>query len=72
MATDAVHGAYKRKYYDKLTNCDNRANNENLPSSAGKKFQFHFLYNFAQPQNSMNNILRPTTVEYIPLNTKNI
>lgn len=62
MATDAVHGTSKRKYYkDKLTNCENRANNENLPSSAGQKFKFHFVYNFAQPQDSMNNILRPTT-----------
>jgi len=26
-----------------------------------KKIKFHFVYNFAQPQNSMNNILRPTT-----------
>jgi hypothetical protein len=62
MANDAVHGTYKRKYYnDRLTNCDNRTNNENLPSSAGKKFKFHFVYNFAQPQISLNNILRPTT-----------
>jgi hypothetical protein len=38
MATDAVHGTYKWKYYnDRLTTCDNRANSENLPSSAGKK-----------------------------------
>jgi hypothetical protein len=61
MATDAIHGTYKWKYYNELTNCGNCANNENLPSSAGKKFKFHFVYNFAQPQNSMNNILRPTT-----------
>lgn len=47
--------------YDTLTNCNNRANNENLPSSAGKKIKFHFVYSFAQPQNSMNNILRPPT-----------
>jgi len=31
MATGVVRGTYKWKYYnDKLTNCDNRANNENL------------------------------------------
>jgi hypothetical protein len=64
-ATDAVHGTYKRKYYkNTLTTCDNRANSENLPSSAGKKkkIKFRFVHNFAQPQNSIKkNILRPTT-----------
>jgi len=37
-----------------------------------KNIKFHFVYNFAQPQNSMNNILQPPTQSSTFYLTQNI